>query len=86
VLPLSATNLPGFPGQQVWLPVIVGIGARGVRVVSAEYAVNMIGVYEVTVEIPADMIGGPEVPFTMAVVVAEGQPAVYSADSKISIQ
>jgi len=86
VLPLASTNQLGFPGQKVWLPVIAGIGGRGVRVVSAEYAVNMIGVYEIAIEIPADAPVGPDVVLALGVVTQEGQAPVYAADSKIAIQ
>jgi len=86
VLPLASTNLPGFPGQKVWFPVIAGIGGRGVRVVSAEYAVNMIGVYEVVIEIPADAPSGADVTLALGVETVAGQPPVYAADAKIAIQ
>ncbi len=85
VLPLGVTNQPGFPGQKVWLPVVVGIGGKGVRVVSAELAANMIGVYEIAIEIPTDAAWGDDVALDLAIVTVEGQTPVFAATSKISI-
>lgn len=85
VLPLGVTNQPGFPGQKVWLPVVVGVGGKGVRVISAELAANMIGVYEIVIEIPADSAWGDDVALDLAIVTAEGQTPVFAATSKISI-
>ena len=86
VVPLSATNLPGFPGQKAWFPVIAGIAGKGVRVVSAEYAVNLLGVYVVAIEIPADAPFGADVALVLGVETVPGQTPAYSADSKIAIQ
>jgi len=86
VLPLSATNLPGFPGQKAWFTVIAGIASKGVRVVSAEYAVNLLGVYVVAIEIPADAPSGIDVLLALGVVLAEGQAPVFAPDSRIPIQ
>ncbi len=86
VLPLATTNVPGIPGQRAWFPVVAGIAARGVRVVSTEYAANLLGVYVVAIEIPADAPSGLDVPLALGVVTAEGQAPVFAADSKIPIQ
>jgi uncharacterized protein (TIGR03437 family) len=85
VLPLGVTNQPGFPGQKVWFPVVVGVGGKGVRVVSAELAANMIGVYEIAIEIPADSAWGDDVALDLAIQTVEGQTPVFAATSKISI-
>jgi uncharacterized protein (TIGR03437 family) len=86
VLPLAATNRPGVGGQKVYYPVIVGVNGKGVRVESAEYAENMIGVYVVAFEIPVDASSGREISLDVGVSTAEGQPLVFSNTARISIQ
>jgi len=71
VLPLAATNRPGIPGQNVYYQVIVGINKAGVRVISAEYAVNLVGVYTVAFEVPRDAPTGADVALDIAVLVGE---------------
>lgn len=85
VLPLAKTNQPGVPGQMVYLPVIVGVGNAGVRVVSAEYAQNMIGVYVVTFEVPADARTGTEVALDLVVQLPDGRTA-QAPGSRIAVQ
>jgi len=85
VLPLAKTNQPGIPGQVVYLPVIVGVGNAGVRVVSAEYAENMIGVYVVSFEVPADARTGTEVALDLVVQLPDGTTA-QAPGSRIAIQ
>jgi uncharacterized protein (TIGR03437 family) len=64
------------------LPLIVGIANRGARMVSARD--SMIGVVEVTFEVPLDTPPGPDVPLSVAAVV-NGQP-VYSNKSSLPVQ
>ena len=56
VLPQVGTNSPGFPdGDSIVAnlsSIIVGVGDNGVRVVSARYARDLIGVYEIAFQIP----------------------------------
>ncbi len=85
VLPLARTNQPGVPGQMVYLPVIVGVANAGVRVVSAEYAQNMIGVYVVTFEVPSDARTGVEIPLDLVVELPDGSRA-QAPGSRIAIQ
>lgn len=85
VLPLAATNVPGS-GQKPWFSLVAGIAARGVRVVSAEYAAGLIGVYVIAIEIPSDAPSGIDVPLALGVVTAEGQAPIFAADSKLPIQ
>jgi len=85
VLPLAATNQPGVPGQAVFLPVIVGVANAGVRVVSAEYGQNMIGVYVVTFEVPADARTGTEIPLDLLVQLPDGGTA-QAPGSRLAIQ
>jgi len=86
VLPKAATNSPGVEGQNVFLPVIAGVAGRGVRVLSAKYGVGEIGRYWVTLEIPTDTPEGSAVSLVLGSVTREGQPPVYSADSRIAVQ
>lgn len=59
VSPTTGTNRAGLPGQVVQAPMIVGVNDQGVRLVSAEYAVGMMGVYVVSFELPLDAVAGP---------------------------
>ena len=52
VTPASTTGATGVPGQTIVAGVIVGLNDSGVRLVSATYLVNMIGVYEIAFEVP----------------------------------
>jgi len=85
VVPLARTNQPGVPGQMVFLPVIVGLANAGVRVVSAEYAQNMIGVYVITFEVPSDTRTGAEIPLDLVVELPDGSRA-QAPGSRIAIQ
>lgn len=58
VTPATDTNRAGIGGQQVQAPLIVGINDAGVRLVSAEYAVGMMGIYVVAFEVPLDATTG----------------------------
>ena len=58
VTPDTATNRSGAGGQSVIAPMIVGVNDGGVRLVSSEYAVGMIGVYIISFEVPADTATG----------------------------
>ena len=64
--PETATNRAGAGGQSVIAPMIVGVNDAGVRIVSAEYAVGMIGVYVVSFEVPADSATGTFRPLAIA--------------------
>lgn len=58
VTPATDTNRAGFAGQMVQAPLIVGINDAGVRLVSAEYAAGMMGIYVVAFELPLDAAPG----------------------------
>ena len=53
VAPTARTGSTGVGGQKLSTDVIVGLNDNGVRVVSAEYAKGLVGVYEVSFEIPS---------------------------------
>lgn len=85
VTPAAATNTAGVPGQTLSNLPIVGVNNAGVRVISAEYAQNMIGVYVVTFEIPADATASTDLPLSIAVIGPDQAP-VYSNASRIAVQ
>jgi uncharacterized protein (TIGR03437 family) len=84
VNPAAATNSPGISGQRALERLIVGVNNQGVRVVGAEYAINMIGVYVVYFEIPADTATGTNVPLALAA--EQGGSLVFANGSSIAIQ
>jgi uncharacterized protein (TIGR03437 family) len=82
--PRANTGQTGVPGQRLINQVIVGVNNAGVRVVSAQCAVGMIGVYEVIFEVPENTQAGPDRPFAIAVVGANGQ-SIFGNGSMIAI-
>jgi uncharacterized protein (TIGR03437 family) len=71
-------------GQTVNAEIIVGFNNEGVRLVSAVYAQNMVGVYEVTMELPPTGQTGNERPIAVVVVRPNGQ-FVYGNGSVIPV-
>ena len=63
--------------------VVVGVNNAGVRVVSAKYASDLIGVYEVDFEVPADAPAG-SLPFSVAL--NQGGSLLFSNPSAIPVQ
>jgi uncharacterized protein (TIGR03437 family) len=59
VNPAARTGVTGVPNQLLTPLPVVGINDSGVRVVSATYAVGLVGVYEVAFEIPQGTATGP---------------------------
>jgi len=59
--PALATNAPG-EGQAVMSSLVVGLNNGGVPLVSAVYAPGLIGVYVVTLQVPANTQTGPYQP------------------------
>lgn len=82
--PATATNRVGLGGQQVAAPVIGGINDAGVRVVSAELLEGAVGVYVITLEIPADTAAGGAQPVGLGVTGSDGQ-VVFANSSNIPI-
>lgn len=85
VTPAAATGRAGIPGQLVRAPVVVGVNNAGVRMVNAQLAVNVVGVYEVDFQIPADAASGPALNLVVAVTPPEGG-LIYSQSTLIAIQ
>lgn len=82
--PATGTNRVGQVGQRVIANVIAGINHAGVRVVSAELLPGTVGVYMITVEVPADTTPGTHQPFGLAVEGPDGQ-AVFANGTAIPI-
>jgi uncharacterized protein (TIGR03437 family) len=80
------TNQGGIAGDDAapQVPVIVGVADAGVVIDSVVYAPNMIGVYVVTFEVPADAPSGNNLDFAVAAVVNDAP--VFGNPSKIPIQ
>jgi uncharacterized protein (TIGR03437 family) len=62
VRPTTVTNAVGQPSQPVNASVIVGLNNGGVRLIAAEYAPNLVGVYVITLQVPTDTQTGPYQP------------------------
>lgn len=60
--PTIATNTAGVPDQPIVATLAVGLNNGGVPLVSAIYAPGLIGVYVVTIHVPADTTTGPYQP------------------------
>lgn len=80
--PLISTNQYG-QSEDVPLPV-AGVAGEGVRVVSARYARNLIGVYEIEVEIPAS--ASPNLNTTINLITYNGDQRMDSNPSLLPIQ
>jgi uncharacterized protein (TIGR03437 family) len=80
VTPATGTNRTGIGGQQVIAGVVVGVNDSGVRVISAEYAENLVGAYVVTFEVPADTATGTNRNLGLAV----GDPLIFGNGSFIA--
>ncbi|HYO80189.1 MAG TPA: Ig-like domain-containing protein [Bryobacteraceae bacterium] len=82
--PGTGTNRTGVAGQAVSASLIGGINNAGTRVVSAELLPGSIGVYVVTLEIPADTATGQNQPIGLGVV-GTGGNGVFANSTFIPI-
>ena len=60
--PLIATGLPGVSNQTIVSRLVVGLNNGGVPLISAVYGPGLIGIYVVTIQVPADTRTGPYQP------------------------
>jgi uncharacterized protein (TIGR03437 family) len=75
--PTIATGAAGVPNQPVLSSMIVGVNNAGVPLVSAVYAPGRIGVYVITLQVPADTEVGPYQP--VGVIVIDSKNNLYFA-------
>jgi uncharacterized protein (TIGR03437 family) len=85
--PNLTTNAVPIPGVDVVSSanVIVGVNNAGARVVSVKAAANLVGLFEITFEVPQDT-PAQEVNFSVAVVPPTGGGTVYSKGSRMVVQ
>lgn len=83
--PAAITNAVGIPNQDVAATVAVGIDNAGVPVKSVRMAQNLIGIYEITFEVPASATAGPDHPLGLLVVPAGGSDSYYGNGSLLAI-
>jgi uncharacterized protein (TIGR03437 family) len=88
VVPPVGTNSIAVPGTDslVTGQIIVGVNNAGTRVVSGRYAPSLIGVYEVTFEVPADAPTGNDIVLSLAINAVGDSTTRFSGGSKIPIQ
>lgn len=77
---LGSSDSPAAPVYGL----IVGFHAQAVTLISATHAAGMVGVEEITFQIPANAPAGPDIPLSLAVVV-DGK-AVHSNKSSLPVQ
>jgi uncharacterized protein (TIGR03437 family) len=85
VLPAVKTNQPGVPGQVPFFRPVLKLGGREVEGVTAEYGKNLIGVFVVTFQVPADAAAGLDVPLVLDLVEGAGT-AHAGTPSRIPIE
>ena len=84
--PPVQTNQPGSADSDA-TPVqrlVVGFHAHGIPLISARYAPGMVGVAEVTFQLPPDAATGPDMTLSLAVLL-DGKP-VYSNTTHLPVQ
>jgi uncharacterized protein (TIGR03437 family) len=64
-VPNASTGVLGLPGQIVGSPVYAGVNNQGDTVVSAIYQPNALGVYAVSIQVPATTVPGPAQPLSL---------------------
>lgn len=82
--PATGTNRAGVPNQSIAASVIAGVNNAGVRLVSAEAMEGAVGIYIITLEVPADTATGTNQPIGVAATGADGQ-AVFANSVSVPI-
>ena len=85
--PPVATNSVPVPGTDfvVQGQIIVGVNNAGTRFVGARLAPNLIGVYEVTFQVPSDAPAGNDLIFSVGINAIGDSQTRYSAGTTIPI-
>jgi uncharacterized protein (TIGR03437 family) len=88
VTPSVSTNSTPAPGVDSLVngTMIVGVNNAGARVISGRLAPSLIGVYEVTFQVPDDAPTGNDVVLSLAINVPADSTTRFSAGNKIVIQ
>lgn len=82
--PAAQTNRVGVSNQSVLAKVTIGIDNKGFQAQAAYMAENLIGVYEIVFQIPADAIIGNDRPLGFLLEPLSGNP-VFANGSVISV-
>ena len=87
VAPVEVTNALPTPGTDALVlgQVVVGVQNAGTRLIQARLAPNLIGVYEVTFQVPSDAPAGNDLIFSVGVNVPGDTQTRFSAGSKIPV-
>ena len=87
VAPVEVTNALPTPGTDALVlgQVVVGVNNAGTRLIQARLAPNLIGVYEVTFQVPSDAPAGNDLVFSVGVNVSGDTQTRFSAGSKIPV-
>lgn len=84
--PAVRTNEPGVApaiSGPIWR-LIIGVNHQGVPLISARYAASMVGVEEITFEVPRDVPPGTDIPLSVGVVV--DSKTAYSNKSSLPVK
>ncbi len=91
--PTVGTNATAIPGADAIVQGMLIIGVtntagqgEGVRVSTARVAPDLIGVFEIPFQMPADAATGNNVSFSIGVIPVGSSTPIYSATAKIPIQ
>jgi len=84
--PAVRTNEPGIapPVSEPAWRLIIGVNDHGAPLVSARYAARMVGVEEISFQIPPNVPPGTDIPLSVGVVV--GGKTVYSNKSSLPVE
>jgi uncharacterized protein (TIGR03437 family) len=83
--PLTATGSAGVPNENVAATLAIGVNNGGVPFTSANYALGMVGVYAIALQIPSDTQTGPAQPIGVVAYDAAGN-TYFAQGSVIPIQ
>ena len=79
--PVTGTNDAGIANQNIAANIAVGFNNAGTPYISAQSVVGLVGVYAITLQVPADTTAGPTRPVGFIVYDAAGNP--YFANSPV---
>ena len=68
----TSTNRGGVPNQDVLASIVVGVNNQGIPLIAARTVPGLVGVYEVSFQVPANTATGPSQPLGLIVSDANG--------------